>query len=131
MSFRLVHFFNYRRPQHYFATKFRTIVILHYAYSDAYRPRHTHQEFPLVPAACSIHTVVSLCSAENLSSCAAADFSKASCFLMSDSTSSMVWPSSCDIRYGSWAISHASATAASRANWYTSRTGNKLSISKV
>lgn len=43
-------------------------------------------------------TVVSLCSAENLSSCAAADFSKASCFLMSDSTSSMVCPSSCDMR---------------------------------
>lgn len=70
-------------------------------------------------------TVVSCRSAMKRSSCAAADFSKASCFLMRFSTSSIVCPNSDDMRYGSCAISHASATAASRANWYTSRTATK------
>jgi len=71
--------------------------------------------------------VVSLSKAPNLSSCAAADFSKASCFLIRFSTSSIVCPSSWLMRYGSCAISHASATAASRANWYTSRMSCKFS----
>ena len=64
-----------------------------------------------------ILTVVKRSSALNLSSCAAADFSNASCFLIKFSTSSIVCPNSEDIKYGSWAINHASATAASRANW--------------
>ena len=62
-------------------------------------------------------TVVSLSRAANLSSWAEAAFSKASCFLIRFSTSSMVCPYSSDLRYGSWASSQASATAASLANW--------------
>ena len=61
--------------------------------------------------------VVNLSGAANLSSCAAAAFSKASCFFIKFSTSSIEWPNSSDFRYGSCAISQASATAASLANW--------------
>ncbi|TNN36795.1 hypothetical protein EYF80_053040 [Liparis tanakae] len=61
-------------------------------------------------------TVVRRSSAEKRSSHVAVDFSKASCLLRSFSTSSTVWPTSLLDTCGSWAISHASATEASRAN---------------
>lgn len=61
-------------------------------------------------------TVVRRSRATNLSSCVAADLSKASCFLSSISTASSVSPKSGLLTYGSCAASHASATEASRAN---------------
>ena len=96
-------------------------------------------------------TVVSRSRAAKRSSWAAADFSKASCFLIRFSTSSIVCclckqlklhcvkqvilktkltPSSLLVKYDSCAISQPSATAASRANWYTSRTGKEIKNKK-
>lgn len=43
----------------------------------------------------------------------------------------LLTPNSRLIKYGSCAISQASATAASRANWYTSRTKEKKIISVI
>lgn len=58
----------------------------------------------------------------NLSSQAAAALRKASCRRISCSTSSTLLPSSRLCRSGSWAVSQASATTASWANWCTSST---------
>lgn len=67
-------------------------------------------------------TVVSRRSELNRSSQVAAALRKASCRRISCSTSSTLPPSSLLLMNGSWAVSHASATTASWANWWTSNT---------
>ena len=63
----------------------------------------------------------------NLSSQAAAALRKASCRRISCSTSSTLLPSSRLCKSGSWAVSQASATTASWANWCTSSTEERHS----
>lgn len=73
-------------------------------------------------AGCGVLTVVRRRRELNLSSQAAAALRKASCRRISCSTSSTLLPSSRLCRSGSWAVSQASATTASWANWCTSST---------
>lgn len=73
-------------------------------------------------AGCGVLTVVRRRRELNLSSQAAAALRKASCLRISCSTSSTLLPSSRLCRSGSWAVSQASATTASWANWCTSST---------
>lgn len=69
--------------------------------------------------------MVSRRSELNRSSQVAAALRNASCRRISCSTSSTLPPSSLLLINGSWAVSHASATTASWANWWTSNTEQK------